>query len=387
MRFFTTMIATIAPVLALTTDTIMCIANHRYNHINNDIDIAMCDIFHNEVYDTCVTYYDKHDVVNDVAECFVSELRGNFDKHVHHFVEFIAVHSKVYNTINTIFQRFYVFKDNMNFIESENSKNHSYVLGPNYMADYTNVEYIDTFLNVGYKFPKDYCKDEILNNAYVNSIDWVDKGVVTNVKDQGHCGSCWAFSTIGALEGKNAIDTGELVEFSEQELVDCGGTYGNHGCNGGLMQRAFSYVIDNGITTEQAYPYTSGVTSSEGDCQTHDVKLSLDTCYNVLSNELQLTIANSRQPIAVSIEASQRSFQLYVSGVYDNPDCGTSLDHGVLLVGYGNMDNKDYYRVKNSWSDTWGDNGYIYMVRNSVATSEYGQCGIAMDASYPSLKW
>lgn len=386
MKFFTVLAAMIVPALSLTTDTIMCVTNYRYNRVNNNTDVAMCDIFHNEVHETCVTYYDNHDVVTNVADCFVSGLRGNFDAHVQQFVEFITEHSKVYNTISTFVQRFYVFKDNMHFVESENSKGHSYSLGPNYMADYTNAEYIDTFLNTGYEFPRDYCSDETLSGSYANAVDWVDKGAVTNVKDQGQCGSCWAFSTVGALEGKHAIETGDLVAFSEQELVDCAGSYGNHGCNGGLMQRAFSYVVDKGMTTESAYPYTSGTTMTEGNCQSYDVALSLETCYNVPANELQLTMANARQPIAVSIEADQRSFQLYTSGVYDNPDCGTTLDHGVLLVGYGTMDGKDYYRVKNSWSNSWGDDGYIYMVRNSVETSEYGQCGIAMDASYPGLE-
>jgi C1A family cysteine protease len=109
----------------------------------------------------------------------------------------------------------------------------------------------------------------------------------------------------------------------------------------------------------------------------------------VMPNELELTYAVARQPVSVSIEADSKSFQLYKSGVYDNPDCGTTLDHGVLAVGYGtdSESGKDYWLVKNSWSTGWGDGGYIKIARNSVATSTEGQCGIGMDASYPVLKY
>ena len=385
MKLFTILATMIVPALSLTTDTLMCVTNYHYNSVNNGTDVTMCNIFHNEVQKSCIEYYEEHDVVTNVIDCFDTKLRGSIDQHVQQFVSFITEHSKVYNTISTLVQRFYVFKDNMHFAESENNKDHSYSLGPNFMADYTNAEYIDTFLNSNYEFPRDYCDDNTLSGSYADSVDWVEKGAVTPVKDQGQCGSCWAFSTVGALEGKHAIDTGDLVAFSEQELVSCAGSYGNHGCNGGLMQRAFSYVIDKGMTTESDYPYTSGTTTKDGNCESYDAALSLKTCYNVPANELQLTMASAMQPISVSIEADARSFQLYTSGVYDNADCGTTLDHGVLLVGYGTMDGKDYYRVKNSWSESWGDNGYIYMIRNSVATSEDGQCGIAMDASYPGL--
>jgi hypothetical protein len=364
----------------------MCVTEYTYNRRHNQTDVTMCDVFHGEVHDECVNYYENHEPVTSVVDCFNPTLRGSVDKHVEQFVNFITEHSKIYNTISTFVQRFYVFKDNMHFAEQENNKGHSYTLGPNFMADYTNAEYIDTFLNKEYQFPRDYCKDKSLHGSFPSAVDWVDKGAVTPVKDQGQCGSCWAFSTVGALEGKNAIETGDLIAYSEQELVDCAGSYGNHGCNGGLMQRAFSYVIDKGMTVAEDYPYVSGVTKKAGTCQDYNVDFVMNSCSNVPANEEQLTLACANQPISVSIEADQRSFQLYTSGVYDSPDCGTTLDHGVLLVGYGHMDGQDYYRVKNSWSSSWGDNGYIYMARNSVSSSKQGQCGIAMDASYPDLE-
>lgn len=333
----------------------------------------LCNILHGEVYATCIHINCDQDTVDSQPD-------------VTKFIEFIDTHSKVYNTIHTFMHKFDTFKDNMKFIIQENNKNNSYILGTNVLADLSHEEYIQMFTSNTYTIPKNYCDDDELNDTDIESIDWRQKGAVTNVKDQGQCGSCWAFSTTGAVEGINAIANGDLISFSEQELVDCASSYGNHGCNGGLMQRAFSYVMDNGLTTETEYPYTSGDTKTEGSCKSFNPSGYINGCSNVQPNELQLTIASSNQPVSVSIEADSRSFQLYSSGVYDSADCGTQLDHGVLLVGYGTSDEmNDYYIVKNSWSNSWGDDGYIYMARNSVEDSKEGMCGIAMDASYPTV--
>lgn len=388
MKFLLTALTTMCAfvsTMSLNTDVVMCVADYRYNYNNTKV-VDMCGIFHGEMIETCEDYINSHVTVTNLRDCFTGNLRGGVDVHVEQFINFMVHKSKMYNTIENFVSRFYIYKDNMKYAELENTKGHSYVLGDNFMADLTNDEYIETFLNKEYTFPRDYCDDKTLSNNYPDSVDWVEKGAVTNVKDQGQCGSCWAFSTVGALEGANAINTGNLVAYSEQELVSCAGSYGNHGCNGGLMQRAFSYVMDNGMTTEEEYPYTSGVTTKDGSCEVYTSSMNIDSCYNVPSNEQQLTSALSYQPISVSIEADQRSFQLYTSGVYDDDSCGTTLDHGVLAVGYGHKDGKDFYRVKNSWSDSWGDDGYIYLARNSVTSSKNGMCGIAMDASYPGLE-
>lgn len=194
---------------------------------------------------------------------------------------------------------------------------------------------------------------------------------MTFIKDQGQCGSCWAFSVTGALEGAKFKQDGSLVSFSEQQLMDCSASYGNMGCNGGFMENAMWYVIDNGITTESKYPYKAMV----GACHEADKDWQIRDCTAVTPlKEKSLMAAIAQQPTSVAIEANHLSFQLYKSGVY-NGNCGTKLDHGVLAVGYGTIDKKEYYKVKNSWGSKWGSNGYIYIIRNSDGK---GKCGIQM---------
>ena len=234
--------------------------------------------------------------------------------------------------------------------------------------------------------------DELSAVSVPDSVDWVTAGAVTPVKNQGQCGSCWSFSTTGALEGAFFVKTGTLDSFSEQQLVDCdtrknGGK--DMGCNGGLMDNAFSWIEKNGgLCTESEYPYNSGTTKTGGSCDTSctvvegsEVKDFVDV--KPSSDEAMMT-ALSQQPVSIAIQADQKSFQLYKSGVFTD-SCGTGLDHGVLAVGYGTMSGKDYYRVKNSWGETWGDAGYIYMGRGAEFNSGNGQCGMLMQASYPEL--
>ena len=228
--------------------------------------------------------------------------------------------------------------------------------------------------------------------AVPSSINWIKNGGVTPVKNQGQCGSCWSFSTTGSLEGAYFVKYGELVSFSEQQLVDCdnrknGGK--DMGCNGGLMDNAFTWIEkNNGLCTEASYPYVSGTTKTAGTCQT--------TCSNVSKSKISkytdvtansdtdMMAAIANQPVSVAIEADQQSFQLYKSGVFTGT-CGTNLDHGVLVVGYGTLSGQDYYIVKNSWGTSWGDAGYIYLGRGPQYNSGAGQCGVLMQASYPQL--
>jgi cathepsin L len=262
----------------------------------------------------------------------------------------------------------------------------SYTLGMNKYGDLTNSEFVE-MLN-GYKQSDNVDKSNRISflpplNAQVPAaVDWRTKGYVTEVKDQGQCGSCWAFSATGSLEGQWFHKTGKLIPLSEQNLVDCSQDQGNEGCNGGLMDQAFTYIKEKGIESEKAYPYEA----EDDTCRyTPSKKVASDTGFVDIDsgNESALVAAiASVGPISVAIDASQDSFQLYSSGVYDEPACSsTELDHGVLAVGYDtDSTGGDYYIVKNSWGSDWGQKGYIWMSRGKD-----NQCGIATASSYPTV--
>jgi len=274
-----------------------------------------------------------------------------------------------------------IFEKNVAYINKHNSQGHAYTLGMNQFGDLTNAEFQSMYLRPFKRAANRTTPvHELTNVAAPDSVDWRSKGYVTPIKDQGQCGSCWSFSSTGSIEGAHFKATGKLVSFSEQNLVDCSTKQGNQGCNGGLMDYAFEYVISNkGLDTESSYPYTA----RDGTCKYNPANSggTISSYKDVQAGSesaLQDAVANIG-PISVAIDASHNSFQFYKTGVYNEPLCSSkNLDHGVLAVGYGTESGKDYWIVKNSWGTSWGSQGYILMSRN-----KRNQCGIATAASYP----
>jgi len=268
-----------------------------------------------------------------------------------------------------------IYQKNVALITKNNAENGNFKMGVNQFADLTSKEFARLYLS-----PMNHTRKlniEVLTNEAADSVDWREKGAVTPVKNQASCGSCWAFSTTGSVEGAVQIATGKLPNLSEQQLVDCSTKEGDHGCGGGLMDFGFQYIIDNGgIDSETDYPYTA----KDGRCdKTKEAKhVATITGFKDVTprSSSQLEAAITLGPVSVAIEADQSSFQLYHSGILDKP-CGTKLDHGVLAVGYA----ADYWIVKNSWGETWGEEGYVRLSRSVGGTA--GQCGIQMQPSYP----
>jgi len=299
-----------------------------------------------------------------------------------------------YKTYDGVFKKWVA---NHKFIEDVNSKNLTYKLGHNQFSGMDSSDF-SQYLGISRILYQDYKQLFHVNKPIdtvekvPETVNWVTAGGVTQVKDQGQCGSCWSFSTTGALEGAFFIKNSNLQSFSEQQLVDCD-NYSNGGkdlgCKGGLMDNAFSWISKNtGLCTEQEYPYVSGTTKKAGTCQ--------KTCSNVKNSNVvsfvdvipksddEMMKALSMQPVSIAIQADEREFQLYKSGVFTGK-CGNELDHGVLAVGYGKLDGLDYYLVKNSWSTSWGDGGYIKLGRGPKYNGGDGQCGMLLQASYPML--
>jgi C1A family cysteine protease len=288
------------------------------------------------------------------------------------FTRWVDEHGKEYEHEN-FFAKYNTFKANLNFIIEHNSFNHTYTLAMNQFGDMTTEEF--KAARCGFQqAPRNEEAIEFVGDINAD-VDWGAKGAVTPVKDQGQCGSCWAFSTTGALEGCVQIAGGKLISFSEQALVDCSGSEGNQGCNGGLMDYAFQYIAKKGLPTEAAYPYTA----RDGQCKTYTSAGKCTGFKDVpAGNESELMKALQIGPVSVAVEADKSVFQFYHDGVLDNKACGTQLDHGITLTGSGVLSGKNYWKVKNSWGASWGKNGYILMVRDK------NQCGIAMAASYPT---
>ncbi|KAL7607704.1 vignain [Lactuca sativa] len=283
-------------------------------------------------------------------------------------------------------KRFNVFKYNVQYIHKVNQMDKPYKLKLNKFADMTNHEFKTGFDSKIQHFRA--LKGERRTTPFRHekttdpppSIDWRQYGAVNPVKNQGRCGSCWAFSTIVGVEGINKIKTNTLVSLSEQELVDCNSD--NHGCEGGFMEDAYEYIKETGgVTTEQIYPYFA----RNGLCdisKRNSPVVKIDGFENVPKNdETALLKAVANQPVSIAIDAGGLNFQFYSEGVF-NGICGTELNHGVAIVGYGTtQEGTNYWIVRNSWGSGWGEQGYIRMLRGF--SEPEGLCGLAMECSYP----
>jgi len=253
----------------------------------------------------------------------------------------------------------------------------THTLGVNHMSDWTEAEYKNL---LGYKMELKVSNPHHIEitEPLADDVNWVEKGAVTPVKNQEQCGSCWAFSSTGSIEGAEFLHgTKKLTSLSEQQLVDC--SKENDACKGGLMDRAFKYVETNPLMEESAYPYT-GHHSNFSKCKYEaskgvgHVKGFKDVTPR--SGD-QMKAALAMGPVSVAIEADKSVFQSYRSGVITSRLCGKKLDHGVLAVGYGTEDGEDYFLVKNSWGASWGSKGYVKIGQDDV-------CGILDQPSYPT---
>lgn len=328
--------------------------------------------------------------------------------------KFKAFYNKIYTEVAEEETHMHTWLANLAHIELHNARylegETSYSLEMNEYGDQTAAEFLtarngykhelrlqniadETHEGVEYRLPVLYSDEH--DSMLPSSVDWRKHGLVTEVKNQGQCGSCWSFSATGALEGQTMRSTGELPSISEQNLVDCSRPEGNMGCNGGLMDNAFTFIKrEKGIDSESSYPYEM---RDDQSCR-YKKKNSVATDKGFMDipsgSEKHLKHALATQgPISIAIDAGHRSFQFYSTGVYYEPQCSSSqLDHGVLLVGYGDLADElsadelkeyegrptKYWLVKNSWGTEWGDEGYIKMARG-----KNNHCGVATAASYP----
>ncbi|XP_074596659.1 crustapain-like [Brevipalpus obovatus] len=302
----------------------------------------------------------------------------------HEWTKFKAQFGKEYATAEEEAQRHSIFVKNMEKVKQHNerAKNGqvSYTLGMNKFADLTFEEFSKThfgFKNEGkVPAPRRHVRGDV--SSLPASVDWRTKGIVTRVKDQGDCGSSWAFSAVASMESGYAQASGHLRELSEQNLVDCANPEGDLGCNGGLMDNAYKYTITNRIDNATTYPYIG----KDGSCKFYKKKANVKlTSYSDVASgdEPRLADAVSERVVSVAIEATFE-LQLYSGGIFSEPcKVPAELNHAVTTVGYGTQDGKDFWIIKNSWGEDWGEDGYVRFARGE------NLCGIADAASYPDV--
>jgi hypothetical protein len=278
------------------------------------------------------------------------------------------------------------FEANDKLIAEHNAQGLSYTLGHNQFSDMNIEEFAATYLTLQQPSVKYEGAPKLGTHAWAgeplaDSVDWVSAGAVTKMKDQGGCGSCWAFSTTGSLEGAWQLASGQLAPMSEQQFIDCDHN-GDQGCEGGLMDNAFSWLQSTKAATcsEASYPYKGRAgTCSQTSCSTVIPSGGVTGHKDVQSSEESLMSALMQQPVSIAVEADRATFQMYSSGIMSGA-CGTNLNHGILAVGYGEDNGQKYWKIKNSWGTSWGEAGYGQLLRGKGGK---GECGILSQPSYP----
>jgi len=312
-------------------------------------------------------------------------VKGTFEKV--DFEGYKAQFGKVYSGEEDAFRR-QVYNSHVEIINRHNAEydqgKYSYYLGVNDLADWTQEEFAARN-NLRIPTEEQRSAPVFVRNGdpktAPDAIDWREKGAVQEVKNQGQCGSCWAFGAVGGLEGATAINGGSLPNASEQELVSCD-TATSQGCNGGWHYTAFDYVRDNGangLDTQSSYPYT-GKDDACNDAKVNDGQDVAVTCTGRVDVEktedaLKEAVGNAG-PVSIAVKADMIFWQLYSGGILDDPLCFGQVNHAVLAVGYGS-DGKDFWIIKNSWGTVWGESGYVRLVRGKK------MCHVETEAYYP----
>ncbi|XP_010514873.1 PREDICTED: thiol protease aleurain-like [Camelina sativa] len=331
--------------------------------------------------------FDESNPIRMVSDNNLRELKDTVvqilgqSRHVLSFSRFAHRFGKKYESVEEMKLRFSVFKENLDLIRSINKKDLPYKLSVNQYADMTWQEFQRHRLGAAQNCSATLKGSHKVTEAAVpDTKDWRDDGIVSPVKNQGHCGSCWTFSTTGALEAAYHQAFGKKISLSEQQLVDCAGTFNNFGCHGGLPSQAFEYIKYNGgLDTEEAYPYVG----KDGDCKFSSENIGVQVLDSVnitlgAEDEMKHAVGLVR-PVSIAFQVVHE-FRFYKTGVFTSTTCGNTpmdVNHAVLAVGYGVEDGVPYWLIKNSWGGDWGDNGYFKMEMGK------NMCGVATCSSYP----